>query len=77
MEHKGSDHPDNYRIRVKETLHPRVTDWLGDLTILPQENGESILEGTFTDQPALRGILDQLWDLNITVISVERIENES
>lgn len=77
MDYKGSCQPDTYRIRVKETLNTRVAEWLGDLTLIPQENGESILVGTFADQSALRGFLDQLWDLNITVITVERIENES
>ena len=51
-------------------------DWLNNLTILPQVNGETLLIGTFTDQPALRGFLDQLWNLNVTVITVERIEDE-
>ena len=65
-----------YRIRVKETLDRHFTDWLGNLTLTPLENGETILLCSFTDQPALRGFLDQLWNLNITVITVERIENE-
>ena len=67
----------SYRIRVKETLAPQFADWLGNLTLLAQPNGETILTGSFTDQPALRGFLDQLWNLNITVITVERIENEN
>ena len=66
-----------YRIRVKETLATQFADWLGNLTLLAQPNGETILTGSFTDQPALRGFLDQLWNLNITVITVERIENEN
>jgi hypothetical protein len=66
-----------YRIRVKETLAAQFADWLGNLTSISQPNGETILIGSFTDQPALRGFLDQLWNLNITVISVERIENEN
>lgn len=77
MEQKVSHQSDTYRIRVKETLNPRVAEWLGDLTFVPQENGETILMGSFPDQPALRGFLDHLWNLNITVISVERIENEN
>jgi len=76
MEENKSDQSNNYNIRVKETLNHRFTDWLDNLTIIPQENGETLLVGSFTDQPALRGFLDQLWNLNITVIAVERIENE-
>ena len=76
MDPKDANQPNTYRIRVKETLDRRVTDWIGQLALIPQENGETLLVGTFTDQPALRGFLDQLWNLNITVITVERIENE-
>jgi hypothetical protein len=76
MDHYESDQANTYRIRVKETLDRHFADWLGNLALLPQENGETLLVGSFTDQPALRGFLDQLWNLNITVITVERIENE-
>lgn len=68
---------DTYHIRVRETLDPQYSDWLGDLTLVPQENGETLLVGIFSDQAALRGLLEQLWNLNITIIAVERIiENE-
>ncbi len=77
MEPNHLNQSNAYRIRVKETLEPHLFDWLGNLTFDPQENGETFLVGIFIDQPALRGFLDQLWNLNITVISVERIENEN
>lgn len=51
-----------------------MTDWLGDVTVIPEENGETLLIGEFLDQSALRGFLDQLWNLNFTVVSVDRIE---
>ncbi len=76
MEPDKLDQSNRYRIRVKETLAPHFADWLDDLTVLPQKNGETFLVSTFPDQPALRGFLDFLWNLNITVITVERIENE-
>lgn len=77
MEQDETKSSNTYRIRIKETLDHQFNTWLDDLTIIPQENGETLLFGCFTDQPALRGFLDQLWNLNITVITVERIENES
>jgi hypothetical protein len=77
MEQNNSNLNNRYRIRVKETLDRHFIDWLGNLTIIPQENGETLLIGAFADQPALRGFLEQLWNLNITVITVERIENEN
>jgi len=77
MDQKDANRSNTYRIRVKETLDRQLTDWIGHLTLIPQENGETLLVGSFTDQSALRGFLDQLWNLNITVITVERIENEN
>ena len=77
MDQNEAQQPDKYRIRVKETLDRHFGDWADNLTLIPQENGETILISSFTDQAALRGFLDQLWNLNITIIAVERIENES
>ncbi len=68
---------ETYRIMVRETLDRHVIDWFGEMTVIPQEDGKTILIGSFRDQPALRGFLDQLWNLNLTVITVERIENEN
>jgi hypothetical protein len=68
---------DTYQIRIKGVLDPSITDWLGDITILPQQNGESLLIGKFSDQAALRGFLDSLWNLNFSVISVGKISNEN
>jgi hypothetical protein len=76
MEQNKSYQSTTYRILVKETLDHHITDWYGDLTIIPQENGETLLVGSFSDQPALRGFLEQLWNINITVITVERIVND-
>ena len=77
MDENQTNQSCTYRIRVKETLDRHFIDWLDDMAIIPQENGETLLVGNFTDQPALRGFLDQLWNLNITVITVERIGNEN
>jgi hypothetical protein len=77
MAQHESQTSNTYRIRIKETIDHQFNTWLDDLTFIHQENGETLLVGTFTDQSALRGFLDQLWNLNITVVTVERIENES
>jgi hypothetical protein len=77
MDQNTPNQQNTYRIRVKETLEHYFTDWLGSLSLIPQENGETLIVGSFSDQPALRGFLEQLWNLNITVINVERIENEN
>ena len=77
MDQKTINHGNMYRIRLEGALGRSVADWFGDITIIPQENGETLLVGQFADQPALRGLLDQLWNLNFTILSLERIENEN
>ena len=77
MVHNHSGKNNVYRILVKENLETNFTDWHADLTVIPQQDGKTCILGTFIDQPALRGFLEQLWNLNITVITVERIENEN
>jgi hypothetical protein len=63
-----------YQIRVKGALGPSAIHWFDDISITARENGETLLAGPFADQAALRGFLDQLWNLNFTILSVERIE---
>ena len=75
MEFQESRYPNIYQIKIKENLDTATTNWFGDLTLIPLENGGTLLVGPFSDQSALRGFLDQLWNLNFTVLSVERIEN--
>jgi hypothetical protein len=75
MDRNNSDQGNIYRIRIKGALDRSIIDWFGDITIIPQENGGTLLVGQFADQPALRGFLDQLWNLNFTVVSVEKVGN--
>ena len=72
---KGTGQGNLYRIKVRETLDPADMDWFGGLTVTPLEDGATLLTGPFADQSALRGFLTQLWNLNFTVLSVERVGN--
>ena len=65
-----------YEIRVKGQLEPGWLDWFEGLQIQNLENGETSLIGLITDQIALRGVLDKLWDLGLTLLSLHRIEAE-
>ncbi|UCF96869.1 MAG: hypothetical protein JSV89_17070 [Spirochaetaceae bacterium] len=69
--------PQVYRIRVQGHLDPGWSKWLGDMTIVCEQPAEgspcTVLAGPVTDQTALRGILTRLWDLNLDIISVNRI----
>ena len=77
MTQKKSKQGSIYHILLKESVEGSRADWLGDITLISQEKGGSLLVGKFIDQPALRGFVDQLWNLNFTVLSVEKKENKN
>jgi hypothetical protein len=66
--------PGYYAIRVKGHLDPRWSEWLEGLTVTQTESGETILSGPVVDQSALHGLLARIRDLNLTLISVTRVE---
>ena len=74
----GSQDPCNqpvaYQIWLRGSLDPGWADWFGGFTIT-HANGNTRLIGAIADQAALRGLVDHILDLNITVLSIERIEN--
>ncbi|HYI24647.1 MAG TPA: hypothetical protein VD767_04485 [Thermomicrobiales bacterium] len=63
-----------YQIRVKGHLGPRWSDWFEDLTITPEENGDTLLTGPVVDQAALHGLLRKVRDLGLPLLSIIRIE---
>jgi len=66
-----------YRIRVQGNLDDRWSDWFSNLVVTVEDAGERPPITTLTgsiDQAALRGILNKMWDLNLTLISVVPIE---
>ena len=65
-----------YRIEIEGKLDERWSDWFSGLTVVENGLGNppiTTLVGLI-DQAALRGILCKLWDLNLTLISVRRVE---
>jgi len=69
-----------YCIRVQGNIDPRWANWLEDMSIASELNKEgcpsTVLRGPVADQAALRGVLTRLWDLNLDIISVTRIERQ-
>jgi hypothetical protein len=67
--------PAIYRIRVRGLLDADFSDRLEGMHIenLAQNDGkvESVLEGRLPDQAALSGILNNLYDLHLPVMSVD------
>ena len=66
-----------YEIRVKDHLDAKWSAWFDGLTIVNASDGsgEATLRGSIPDQAALHGILARIRDLNLTLISVSRIED--
>ena len=67
-----------YQIRVQGRLDERWSDWFSCMTITFESGSDgspiTVLTGAVADQSVLRGILDSVWDLNLTLISVVRID---
>ena len=66
-----------YEIRVKGHLDQRWTVWFDGMTITNVEDGNTIISGSLQDQAALHSLLVKVYNLNLTLISVSRIETDS
>jgi hypothetical protein len=64
---------DNFEILVKGHLDESWSDWLEGLEVKLLDNGEMILFGYIGDQAALMGILNKLYRLNLTLLSVGEV----
>lgn len=74
------DEPMAYQIKVQGKLDLVWSDWLDGMTVTTEEEKDgtliTTLTGTVIDQSALLGILLKIGYLNLTLISVNRIERE-
>jgi hypothetical protein len=68
------DQPTVYHIRIKGHLGDQWTDWFGGLSITLENNGETLLTGPVVDQAALHGLLRQVRDVGMPLLSVSRVE---
>ena len=64
-----------YQIRIQGHIDQSWSDWLGGLAITPEIGGETLLSGAIIDQAALYGILDKLYALNLSMLSVVQIRS--
>ena len=65
--------PLTYLIRFKGHLPPRWADWFGDVDILRDADGNTLLSCSVVDQAALYGLLKKVRDLGLPLISVNCI----
>lgn len=62
--------PRIYTIRIQGVLHNRWKNWFDCMTITNLDSGETIIEGLIQDQSALVGVINQIHNLNLCLISI-------
>jgi hypothetical protein len=72
MEEQTSDHA-RYRVVIRGRISEHLASVFDHLEVDPRP-GQTSLTGNFTDEAQLHGLLDQLRDLGIHLISVNPVE---
>lgn len=62
-----------YRIRVCGHLPDNWSSWFEGLEVSRQPDGSTVLEGPLSDQSALQGVLLKVFNLGLSLESVERL----
>jgi len=66
-----------YKIRLSGNLDQKWSTWFNGLTVTFNDNSQiTTLSGKIPDQAKLRGVLNKLWDLNLEIISLNRLEDK-
>jgi hypothetical protein len=72
---------DKYQIRIRGWIGKRWANWFDGLAVTYEGTEDdsplTVLTGPVADQAALRGILSRIWDLNLTLLAVVRVETGS
>ena len=61
-----------YQIKIEGHLSRQWEDWFEGVTIILEDNGDTLLTGTVVDQAALHGLLKKVRNLGMPLISVNR-----
>jgi len=67
-----------YEIKIKGLLDDHWKQWFEGMTLKHAKNHEpeecTVITGPIADQPALHGLLEKIRDLNLTLISVRKMD---
>ena len=66
----------HYKITVAGRIDKEWVDWFGDLSLSYEQCGYSTISGFIVDQSALHGILAQIRDLALPLVSLTRLVSE-
>ena len=67
----GAARSAHYEVRVAGVLNQRWRAWFEGFEI-DSDNSQTVISGPVTDQAALRGLLDRVFDLGLVLMSVRR-----
>ena len=65
-----------YQIRIKGHLSYQWASWFNDLVVTREINGDTLITGPLADQAALHGLIKKVFNLGISLISVNPVEHE-
>lgn len=66
-----------YEIRVKGHLDQHWSAWFDGMTVDNEASGETVISGPLVDQAALHSLLVKVFNLNLTLIAVLRMETDA
>lgn len=65
-----------YQIRVQGHLDPAWLEWFEGLTLTHDEKDNTVLAGQIVDQAALHGVLNKIFALGLTLMTVDQTGGE-
>ena len=66
--------PGQYEIRLKGHLDARWAAWFDGLSLSHERDGTTVIHGPVVDQAALHGLLRNVRDVGVPLVSVIRVE---
>jgi len=77
MRNPNASHPTGsgwYEIRVQGHLDPRWATRFDGMTLTRRSDGTTLIRGAVVDQAALHGLLHQLRDIGLPLLSVSQVQ---
>ena len=63
-----------FEIRIKGQLDPEWSGWFEGLTIIPENDGNTLISGPVVDQAALYSLLKRVHQIGLQLVSINEIE---
>jgi hypothetical protein len=67
---------EKYEIKIQGHLDTRWSEWFYGLTITHERGDATTLSGALPDQTVLHSVLDRIRDMNLPLISVNKIVSD-